>query len=234
MQKRERIAAAAHSAQFKKPRSSAGHKERVTTGSSQSLERRCGLARHRAHTEPGLSRALSLLLQPPTRSWGPYLARVYNLTECWVSGSPSTLMLTHTRCPRHIARSPPRVDRSLDNRSRAQLESRAAAKEVATVRDATGVIRQKSSLNKFKTNIKVTLCGESDRDCDKSRTRRFVLTRDKDGRITSVHEETFSWKSVEGLFYDNEFQRLGFGVIGEESTACSRQLNLCSRQRSIK
>jgi hypothetical protein len=133
------------------------HNERVTAGSSWSLERRCGLACHRARFLALSLSFLQLLLRPPTRSWGPYLARVYNLTECWLSGSPSALRLTHTRCPRHIARSPPRVDRSLDNRSRAQLESRVAA----IVRDATGVIRQEDSLNKFKTNLR----------CDKSRTR---------------------------------------------------------------
>jgi len=151
------------------------HNERVTAGSSRSLERRCGLACHRAHTEP-FSRALSLLqllLRSPTRSWGPYLARVYNLTECWLSGSPSTLRLTHTRCPRHIARSPPRVDRSPDNRSRAQLESRAAAKEVAIVRDATGVIRQEDSLSKdkFKTNLRGDRAGNHAIEIVRNRVR---------------------------------------------------------------
>lgn len=33
----------------------------------------------------------------PTR--GARIQRVYNLTECWVSSSPFTVTLTHTRCP---------------------------------------------------------------------------------------------------------------------------------------
>lgn len=44
-----------------------------------------------------------LLLRSPY-SRAPYLACVYNLTECWISGSPFTVTLTHTWCPSNTVR----------------------------------------------------------------------------------------------------------------------------------
>lgn len=122
------IAIAAHSAQFRKKwldvsqrKGQLGVPPSLLRGSWVQM---CSLThrhvRHRARTgplprdSPSSNIFSSSSCGRPTRG-PPYLACVYNLTECWISGSPFwTVTLTHTRCPSNTVRTggPPESARS--------------------------------------------------------------------------------------------------------------------------